>query len=33
MSELEFKTMIIKILAGLGKNKEDMRYFLTVVIK
>ena len=33
MSELEFKTMIIKILAGLEKNIEDTRESITIEIK
>ena len=33
MSEPEFKTMIIKILAGIEKSMEDIKESLTAEIK
>lgn len=33
MPEIEFKTMIIKIVAGLGKSIKDTRESLTIEIK
>ena len=33
MSKLEFKTMMIKILAGLQKTIEDTRESITVEMK